>query len=250
MTPRIEPYGPNALLVRFSNQGDEEAFGRTQDLLRHLEQHPPQGLLEVTPGFTTVLLEFHKGTRPDPSEWAALLQDVLDRAPDSNPAVRILEIPVLYDGPDLGRVAAHGAMGVRDVIRLHAAVTYRVQILGFSPGFPYLTGLDPRLHVPRLATPRPQVPAGSVAIGGEHTGIYPVATAGGWNLIGRTDVILMDPERAARNEVESFLLRPGDVVRFIPVSELGSPAASAHAVEGSGPFGVRTAEATNRPANP
>jgi KipI family sensor histidine kinase inhibitor len=109
---------------------------------------------------------------------------------------------------------------VEAVVRLHAGGQYRVHLLGFAPGFPYLAGLDRRLRVARLATPRSQVPAGSVAIGGEHTGIYPVATAGGWNLIGRTGARLIDPVRAAAGASDAFLLQPGDGVRFVAVAAL------------------------------
>lgn len=223
MAPRVDPFGPNALLIRFADPGDEAAFGRTQFLLRHLDHHPPVGLVEATPGIRSLLLEFEPGTRPGAEAFAAILNGVLRPAPAVHTPSRVVEIPTVYDGPDLEQVAAHAGMTLDDVIRCHTAVTYRVQLLGFAPGFPYLSGLDPRLHVPRRATPRPHVPVGSVAIGGEHTGIYPMSTAGGWNLIGRTAVPLMNPGLAAHGQVEAFLLRPGDGVRFqsLPPEALG-----------------------------
>jgi KipI family sensor histidine kinase inhibitor len=107
----------------------------------------------------------------------------------------------------------------REVGELHSATLYKVYLLGFAPGFPYLGDLDPRLHTPRLAAPRPRVAAGSVAIGGEHTGIYSVDSPGGWNIIGRTTARLFDPARTGEDEREMFLLRPGDRVKFVPTRE-------------------------------
>lgn len=219
MPLHIDAFGPDALLVRFAAQGDRLAFARGQALMRYLDQRPPAGLVEVTPGFTTILLEFESGHGPD----ARLLTLVLERVirgmtPDETPA-RAVEIPVVYDGPDLERVAAYAGLSIDEVKALHASGSYRVHLLGFAPGFPYLVGLDPRLQVPRLATPRLRVPAGSVAIGGEYTGVYPVSTAGGWNLIGRTAVVWLDPVRAAAGDPEAFVVRPGDAVRFVRVTE-------------------------------
>src|SRR5204862_7859316 len=122
----------------------------------------------------------------------------------------VKEIPVIYNGPDLQRVAEHNQLTVAEVCERHAAVIYKVYMLGFSPGFPYLGDLDPCLHTPRLATPRMRVPAGSVAIGGQHTGIYASEPPGGWNIIGHTPVKLFDSEEM------SFLLHPGDRIRFVP----------------------------------
>lgn len=210
----VNAFGPNALLARFEKAGDEAAFTNTRKLMAHLEHHTPPGMIEATPGVRTLLLEFQTGTRPDPKTFTATLAAALREAASTDLEPRTVEIPTVYDGPDLPRVAAHAGMEPAEVIRRHTAGTYRVQVLGFAPGFAYLTGLDRRLHIPRLATPRPQVPAGAVAIGGEHTGVYPIATAGGWNLIGRTSLALLDPSAALRGDAAAFLLRPGDFVRF------------------------------------
>jgi KipI family sensor histidine kinase inhibitor len=128
---------------------------------------------------------------------------------------RLVEIPVRYggaDGPDLGEVAAHAGLTESQVVVLHASVEYDVYMVGFSPGFPYLAGLPERLAMPRRATPRVRVPAGSVAIGGLQTGVYPLASPGGWRLIGRTPLPLFDPRREP-----PVLLSLGDRVRFVPV---------------------------------
>lgn len=120
------------------------------------------------------------------------------------------EIPVRYDGPDLARVAEHAGIAIREIIERHTEPEYRVDLIGFAPGFPYLAGLDPALATPRLAQPRLRVEAGSVAIGGSHTGIYPLPGPGGWNVIGFTDTVLFNPSTA------QCLLAPGDRLRFIP----------------------------------
>jgi KipI family sensor histidine kinase inhibitor len=115
-----------------------------------------------------------------------------------------------FDGPDLPAVARIAAMTEEGVVRAHCASTYVVGFIGFSPGFPYLLGLNERLVTPRLDTPRPRVEPGSVGLGGAYTGVYPRATPGGWRLIGRTDVELFDPDRKPPS-----LLKPGDRVRFV-----------------------------------
>ncbi|MEN0583189.1 MULTISPECIES: 5-oxoprolinase subunit PxpB [unclassified Kosakonia] len=133
------------------------------------------------------------------------------------PESRSIEIPVLYGkaaGPDLGLVAEHCRMTEKQVVELHASVDYVVWFLGFQPGFPYLGGMPEALATPRRAEPRVSVPAGSVAIGGAQTGIYPLETPGGWNLIGRTDLALFNPRLPA-----PVLLRPGDTLRFVPRKE-------------------------------
>ena len=198
---KIQPYGPNAVLITFAEKLGDEAFARGRALAHYLEQQPPAGLREYVPAFTTMLLEFEDQI-PDLS----FLDDVASSEP---PLAPIKEIPVIYNGPDLRRVAEHNNLTIDEVRERHCAVIYKVYMLGFSPGFPYLGDLDPGLHTPRLSTPRTRVPAGSVAIGGQHTGIYPSETPGGWNLIGHTPVKLFDPEPM------SFFLQPGDRVKFV-----------------------------------
>ncbi|EDT2276061.1 5-oxoprolinase subunit PxpB [Salmonella enterica] len=133
------------------------------------------------------------------------------------PDSRSVEIPVIYGGaggPDLASVARHSGLSEKQVVELHASVEYVVWFLGFQPGFPYLGNLPESLHMPRRAEPRLQVPAGSVGIGGAQTGIYPLSTPGGWQLIGLTPLKLFDPMREP-----PVLLRPGDSVRFVPQKE-------------------------------
>ncbi len=135
---------------------------------------------------------------------------------------RSLELPVIYDGPDLESVAGHLAVSVEEVIQLHSDATYQVRMMGFSPGFPYLDGLDPRLHLPRRESPRTRIEPGSIAIGGPHAGIYSVASPGGWHLLGRTQLRLFKPEEAKGDRVavaDVFALKPGDRVCFVPTEQ-------------------------------
>jgi KipI family sensor histidine kinase inhibitor len=125
-------------------------------------------------------------------------------------ASRLIEIPVRYDGLDLGDVAAHAGLSVGEVVALHTAGEYVALFVGFLPGFAYLGGLDARLAVPRRAVPRAGVAAGSVAIGGELTAVYPLASPGGWNVIGRTDAVMFDARRSP-----AAAIAPGDRVRFV-----------------------------------
>ena len=222
------PYGPNAWLLQFAESVGEEAFFRARSIVTELEHRPPPGLIEFVPGFTTILLEF----KPQQSEVeSVILPELLERLKFGTLAkihsTPVKTIPVCYDGPDLERVAKQHELQINEVIARHAAPIYKVYMLGFSPGFPYLGDLDPALHTRRLESPRPRVPAGSVAIGGQHTGIYTIDTPGGWNIIGRTPVKVFDPTRGAMpgEETEMFLLKPGDRVKFVPTrpDATGSP---------------------------
>jgi len=198
---KIQPYGPNAVLITFADKLGDDTFARGRALTRAIEHHPPPGLIEYVPAFTTMLLEFEREI-PDLS----FLQQI---TPDALPPAPIKEIPVTYNGPDIQRVAEYSHISPEEVCKLHSATIYKVYMLGFSPGFPYLGDLDSRLHTPRLASPRTRVTAGSVAIGGQHAGIYPSETPGGWNIIGHTPVKLFDPDRM------TFFLHPGDRVKFV-----------------------------------
>lgn len=145
----------------------------------------------------------------------AVIEACAERATPATAAAQVHEIPVCYGGemgPDLGEVALHAGVSPEEVVRLHASAEYLVHAVGFTPGFPYMGGLPVALHMPRRPTPRTRVAPGSVGIGGSQTGVYPSATPGGWNLIGRSPLRFFDPKgpRASR-------LRPGDRVRFVPI---------------------------------
>ncbi|MBC3933103.1 5-oxoprolinase subunit PxpB [Undibacterium curvum] len=181
------------------------------------------GIIEVVPGMNNLSVRFDI-RRYDPEQMlSALQQQWQTQSTAANPvshtasAARLVQIPVQYggqDGPDLELVAAHCGMSPAQVIAAHSEAEYRVYFLGFQPGFAYLGGLPESLVTPRRAEPRLSVPAGSVGIGGAQTGIYPAASPGGWQLIGRTALSLFDPARA-----EPSLLQSGDLVRFVPVTQ-------------------------------
>jgi KipI family sensor histidine kinase inhibitor len=142
----------------------------------------------------------------------------------------VVRVPTRYGGvhgPDLADVARLSGLPEGEVVRRHAAPVYRVHFLGFTPGFPYLGGLDPRLATPRLDSPRARIPAGSVAIGGVQTGVYPVESPGGWRIVGRTPLRLFDPRWPA-----PFLLAPGDGLRFVPVDDAAFDAIAAEVLAG------------------
>jgi len=213
------PYGPDALLFTFASRVGEDAFRLGRAITAELQRDPPPGLVEFVPAFTTLLLEFDPEVVATPARLGpALEQRFLNAAAITLPEPPVKEIPVTYDGEDLDAVARAHQLTVAEACRLHCEPIYKVHMLGFAPGFPYLGELHPRLHTPRLATPRPRVRAGSVAIGGEHTGIYPVDGPGGWNIIGHTPLRMFDPARGAPNGPDEamFLLQPGDRVKFVP----------------------------------
>lgn len=206
------PLGPRALLVEFGDAAPGVISGRARAIRRFLETCADRGLVDFSIAFDRVLLEFRGSV-----EGAAWAEKLAALEPVPAAAARRHEIPVRYDGEDLPELAARLGLPVAEVIARHAAPVYEVALLGFSPGFPYLEGLDPRLHVPRRASPRPRVPVGAVAIGGSHAGIYSVESPGGWNLIGTTSVRIFDPARRAPDDRAMFLLNAGDRVKFVPV---------------------------------
>lgn len=180
-----------------------------------LAQRDPR-IRNLHPGYASLLIDFDS-LRLSHDQLAAHVQNLIDAESGANVASSpAVEIPVCYHaefGPDLGDVAAHNNISIDEVIRLHASATYLVYFLGFSPGFAYMGGLPETLRTPRLATPRTRVVAGSVGIAGEQTGIYPIDSAGGWRLVGRTPVPMFD---ASANRPTRLL--PGDMVRFIPIT--------------------------------
>lgn len=166
---------------------------------------------DVVPGMNNLTVVFHPATLDGATALQAL-RTGWQQAADATPAAREVCIAVRYggeDGPDLDVVAAHAGLSCDEVIACHSGARYTVFFLGFQPGFAYMGGLPPQLATPRRAEPRLAVPAGSVGIGGEQTGIYPATSPGGWQLIGRSDTRLFDPQRSAPS-----LLLPGDSVRF------------------------------------
>jgi KipI family sensor histidine kinase inhibitor len=179
-------------------------------LAEHFRSHA--GVREIVPGMNNLTVELDHAA-PDLENLLEALQAGWSRSEAVDHQSRRIEIPVRYggaEGPDLDEVARHSGLSREEVVRLHQAGEYTVYFLGFQPGFAYLGGMDRRLATARRKDPRLAVPAGSLAIGGEQTGIYPSAAPGGWQLIGRTSVALFDPARDPPS-----LLLPGDTVRFV-----------------------------------
>jgi KipI family sensor histidine kinase inhibitor len=188
---------------------------------RELQYAAPEGYQESVRGADNLLLLFSRPTALAVlRDWLAHLQVV---ASPCRPQRRCHQVPVVYDGPDLSAVAQATGLSAAEVVAIHSAPQYRVRMMGFAPGFPYLDGLDPRLHLQRKASPRDRIEPGSVAIGGSHAGIYSVASPGGWHLLGRTDMILFQPQQAKAGAGQCdaraiFALAPGDLLKFKPVS--------------------------------
>ncbi|MFC7330455.1 5-oxoprolinase subunit B family protein [Marinactinospora rubrisoli] len=175
-----------------------------------LRADPPPGVTEVVPAARTVLVRVRPGSG-DVGAVAAAIR-ALRPGRSRRTAAGELEVPVTYDGADLSEVARLTGLTEREVVQAHTAASWTVAFCGFAPGFGYLVGDDPRLHVPRRPQSRTRVPAGAVALAGEFTGVYPRQSPGGWQLIGRTDVAVWDLERDPPG-----LLRPGVRVRFVAV---------------------------------
>ena len=209
---QISPAGDQALLVTLSSTVDPAVLGEVLSLDRALKDRRPQGLIGTVTAYGSLLCHY------DPAVTSAdRLQEVIreleGRPSTSFPLAPIVDVPTLYDGPDLADVAMATNHAPAEVIELHADREYLVYCVGFAPGFTYCGELPAELAVPRKATPRRSVAAGSVAIAGRQTGIYAVESPGGWNLIGRTDLRLFDP---AADPPARF--KPGDRLRFVPVA--------------------------------
>jgi len=217
--PRVVPAGDSAILIELGSEIAPEISSMVFALTDRIKDAGLNSGLEVLPTYRSVLVYY------DPlvcsySEMFDAVNGALERLVEPvnvNSSLKIIEIPVVYggdDGPDLDFVADHAGITEDAVIELHSRTDYRVYMLGFSPGFPYLGGLDERIAAPRLKTPRVLVPAGSVGIAESQTGVYPDAGPGGWRIIGRTSVPLFDV-----NSSTPSLITPATKVRFIPVDQ-------------------------------
>ncbi|MGH7205819.1 MAG: 5-oxoprolinase subunit PxpB [Nitrospiraceae bacterium] len=213
--PRVLAAGDAAVTVEFGETIAPEINDRVMAFAQAVEGLGLDWLIETVPTYRSATVYFD----PVVIEADQLAERLLTLAeslpqPSARPS-RQVDIPVAYGGefgPDLADVASFASLSVEETITLHASVEYRVYMLGFSPGFPYLGVVPDALAMPRLSTPRAKVPAGSVGIAGSQTGIYPLDTPGGWRVIGRTPLRLYDQARP-----KPFLLEPGDSVRFVSI---------------------------------
>jgi inhibitor of KinA len=211
--------GDSALVLSWGEEVDESALAHVRAVSDALQRAALAGVVEVVPAFASVTVFYdivHTGVY---DVFEARVVEIAGRAEESTlraAAARVVEIPVCYGGeygPDLELVAGRARVGLDKVIEWHSDAEYRVHAIGFVPGFGYLGGLHRKLQTERRPTPRPSVPPGSVGIGGAQTGIYPLVTPGGWNLIGRTPLTMFDVSRP-----EPAILRAGDRVKFRPIS--------------------------------
>lgn len=213
---RYLPAGDKALSIELADSIGPEIIGRVRNTLLAIEKHSIPGIIELVPSYRSILVYY------DPLQISFLdlkyrlasVEEPPDAGTDKH--YRSVHIPTRYGGemgPDLDFVAQYNNLTTQEVVRIHSSVDYLVYMLGFSPGFPYLGGVSSKILTPRLETPRLVTPAGSVGIAENQTGIYPVATPGGWRIIGRTPLTLFDPLKDPPT-----LLEPGDFVRFIPIN--------------------------------
>lgn len=208
------PVGDCGLLAVCGQKIDEGVGDRVSALDAAVRQARLPGVIETVPAFASLLVRYD----PLRTDYDTLAREVTPLAARAGSGHhhggRVVTIPVCYGGefgPDLDFVARHAGLSPEEVIRRHTAPRYRIYMLGFLPGFPYLGGLDPALFTPRLDNPRTAISAGSVGIGGQQTGIYPVASPGGWQLIGRTPLRLFDPDQPPRYAA-------GDRIRFTAIT--------------------------------
>lgn len=216
-TVRVGPLGDGAVLIAFGEAISRDVALRVRNAARAIRNAGITGLKDVVPAYTTVAVYFDNAI-VSRDMLVPLLMPLCDQpmqrmAVDSGEDLpSVIEIPVLYNGVDMDEVAAQAGLSVDAVVERHSSVTYYAYMLGFVPGFAYLGDLDQSLILPRRTEPRQRVPAGSVAIAGAQTAVYPLITPGGWHIIGTTVLTIFDIDRDP-----PALIRAGDSVRFVPV---------------------------------
>lgn len=213
---KILPAGDRALVADFGNVISEDVNRKVNALKKVLLAEKVAGVREMIPTYRSLLVEYNPAVISMQALRARIEAADIEGAAAETEKRRVLEIPCCYGGQygeDLAGLAELTGLSEKEIIDIHAGTEYRVYMLGFLPGFVYLGGMDERIAVPRLNFPRVSIPAGSVGIGGSQTGVYPMASPGGWRLIGMTPVSFYDPKR--ENPV---LCEAGDYIRFVPIS--------------------------------
>ena len=209
--------GDSSIVVEFGNEISEEISAKVRGMYLAIEQKKFPFIKAMNPTYRSLLVQY------DPlqcsyEEILETLQGLEDNLKNMDlPSPNILEIPTLYGGelgPDLGSVCEHSGLTEEEVIKIHSGRDYLVYMLGFTPGFSYLGGMDEKIATPRLKTPRTKIPGGSVGIAGSQTGIYSIDSPGGWQLIGKTPILLYDPQRKP-----PILHHAGDYIRFVPIDQ-------------------------------
>ncbi|MDF2723628.1 MAG: kinase inhibitor [Paenibacillus sp.] len=236
---KMIPLGDQAILVQLGERMDEATCRKVQQFADYVQRHPFNGMVEHVPAFTSVTVHYDSwqvyrsylrqlgasaGSKPEAEDEASpheivaarLTRMLAEMSESEREKPAVVHIPVCYGGefgPDLDEVARQNGLTGEEVVSIHTSGEYTVYMLGFAPGFPYLGGMSSRIAAPRRPTPRLAIPAGTVGIAGQQTGIYPIETPGGWQLIGRTPVPLFAPDR-----LPPTLLEAGHIVRFYPIS--------------------------------
>jgi len=217
MEPVFKAMGDSAIQIEFGQEIAPAVNARITAFVGLVKAQRIEGIIDMIPAFCTLLVNY------DPrivgyKELLCRLDELMKLDVQvQESSSKVFEIPVLYggeSGPDLENVARLAGLSVDEVIEIHSGCDYLIYMLGFMPGFPYLGGLDARIHTPRLTEPRLRIPSGSVGIGGAQTGIYPLTSPGGWQLLGRTPVKTYDPNRGV-----PILFDAGDYIRFVPTTE-------------------------------
>ncbi|AIE58998.1 5-oxoprolinase subunit PxpB [Bacillus methanolicus] len=225
MEYRLHPLGDNAVIIELGEDINLETQQKVKMITSFLDKTPPEWMIEYIPSFTTVTIfydpvkisyQHNCDNLPYDFVCSQLQQLLAELKDDKTITPRLVEIPVCYGGefgPDLEYVAAFNGLTTEEVIHIHSSGDYLVYMIGFAPGFPYIGGMSEKIATPRRETPRLKIPSGSVGIAGKQTGVYPIETPGGWQLIGRTPLKLFRPD-----EEPPSLLMAGDKIKFVPIS--------------------------------
>ena len=214
---KILTAGDSSLLIEFGNEISPEINQKMKTTVKLMKEQHIEGVVDMIPAFCSLLINYDPRVISYEELYDRMKALVKVEVKAEAGVKRVFEIPVCYGGeygPDIENIAEHAGLSVEEVIKIHSSRDYLIYMLGFLPGFTYLGGLDERIHTPRLANPRLKINAGSVGIGGSQTGIYPLDSPGGWQLMGMTPVKTYDPEREV-----PILMEAGDYIRFVPVDE-------------------------------
>lgn len=209
--------GDKALVIEFSDKISDEVNSKVRSMMIAINQRKLECIVEMIPTYRSLMINYN----PLKIEYDELINSLKDIEQNLGnieiPPPKIIKIPTLYGGeygPDIENVSKHNNLSIDEVIKIHSSKEYLIYMLGFTPGFPYLGGMDERLETPRLQVPRTKIPAGSVGIASKQTGIYPIDSPGGWQLIGRTPLKLFDI-----NKENPFLLSAGSYIKFTPITK-------------------------------
>ncbi|WP_333473048.1 5-oxoprolinase subunit PxpB [Crassaminicella thermophila] len=209
--------GDQAIVIEFGNKISEEINSKVRAMMIAINKKNIEGVVEMIPTYRSLMVHYNP-LKVDFNSLCEELKSIEKQLDDIEiPLPEVIEIPTLYGGDygaDIENVAKHNGLTVDEVVKIHTSKEYLIYMLGFTPGFPYLGGMDDRISTPRLKTPRTKISAGSVGIAGSQTGIYPIDSPGGWQLIGKTPLKLYDAYRE-----NPILLQAGNYIKFVPIDE-------------------------------